>query len=79
MRITLKLFATFRRYLPPEAKGSACLLEVPAGSSVADVLHRFEVPTDGAAVLLVNGRTADPGQVLEEGDALAAFPAMAGG
>ncbi|MGD2145350.1 MAG: MoaD/ThiS family protein [Anaerolineae bacterium] len=79
MKITLKLFATFRRYLPPQAQGSAFELDVPVGSSVADVLSRFEVPTDGAAVLLVNGRTADPGQVLEEGDALAAFPAMAGG
>ena len=79
MRITLKLFATFRRYLPPQAQGSAFELDVPAGACVADVLDLFAVPTDGAAVLLVNGRTAAPGQVLEEGDALAAFPAMAGG
>jgi len=79
MRITLKLFATFRRHLPPEAKGNAYQLDVPAGACVADVLHQFGVPTDGAAVLLVNGRTAAPEQILEEGDALAAFPAMAGG
>ena len=79
MRITLKLFATFRRYLPPEAQGNACQLDVPVGVSVADVLSRFDVPSDGAAVLLVNGRTVEPGQELQDGDALAAFPAMAGG
>jgi molybdopterin converting factor small subunit len=44
-----------------------------------EILNRFEVPTDGAAVILVNGRTAEPGQVLQEGDAVAVFPAMAGG
>jgi sulfur carrier protein ThiS len=79
MRITLKLFATFRRYLPPGSSGHACHLEVPGGTSVVEVLNRFEVPTDGAAVILVNGRTAEPGQVLQEGDAVAVFPAMAGG
>ena len=79
MRITLKLFATYRRYLPPDAQGNACQLDVSAGTSVAEVLSWFDVPTDGGAVLLVNGRTADLGQALKEGDAVAAFPAMAGG
>jgi sulfur carrier protein ThiS len=79
MRITLKLFATFRRYLPRGSSGHACYLEVPAGTTVVEILNRFEVPTDGAAVILVNGRTAEPGQVLQEGDAVAVFPAMAGG
>jgi molybdopterin converting factor small subunit len=79
MRITVKFFATFRRYLPPDSRGHAFTMEVPAGISVAEVLSRFDVPIDGAAVILVNGRTAQPGQVLQEGDAVAAFPAMAGG
>jgi sulfur carrier protein ThiS len=79
MRITVKFFATFRRYLPPDSQGHTCNLEVPAGTPVAEVLNRLDVPTDGAAVILVNGRTAEPGQVLQEGDAVAVFPAMAGG
>jgi molybdopterin converting factor small subunit len=77
--ITLKLFATFRRYLPPDSQGPACHLEVPVGTPVAEVLNRFEVPTDGAAVILVNGHTAEPTQALQEGDVVAVFPAMAGG
>jgi molybdopterin converting factor small subunit len=79
MRITLKLFLTFRRYLPPEAQGYACQLDVAADITVEHVLNRFGVPTDDGAVILVNGRTTDLGQVLEHGDALAAFPPMAGG
>jgi sulfur carrier protein ThiS len=79
MRITLKLFATFRRYMPPDSQGPSCSLEVPTGTPVAQVLNRLDVPTAGGAVILVNGLTAEPGQVLQEGDTIAVFPAMAGG
>lgn len=79
MRITLKLFATFRRYMPPDSVGPSCNLEVPTGTRVAEVLNRLDVPTAGGVVILVNGRTAEPGQVLQEGDTVAVFPAMAGG
>lgn len=79
MRITLKLFATFRQYLPPDSQGHSCQLDLTPGTSVVEVLNRFDVPTDGAAVILVNGRTAEPQQVLQDDDALAVFPAMAGG
>lgn len=79
MRVTLKLFATYRRYLPPGTEGHACDLDVSPGSRVGDVMAQFGVPTDGTAVLLVNGRMVSAEHELREGDALAAFPAMAGG
>jgi sulfur carrier protein ThiS len=79
MRITLKLFATFRRYMPPNSQGTSLDLEVPTGTPVADVLNGLDVPTAGGAVILVNGRTVEPGHVLQEGDTVAVFPAMAGG
>jgi molybdopterin converting factor small subunit len=79
MRVTVKLFATFRRYLPPDSEGHACDVEVPAGTSVAAVLGQFGVPVDGTVVVLVNGRTAELDSVLHEGDAVAVFPALAGG
>jgi sulfur carrier protein ThiS len=78
MRITLKLFAAFRRYLPPNSQGHAHGLDVPADTRVRDVLAQFGVPVDGT-VILVNGRTAIPERVLEEDDVLAVFPAIAGG
>jgi molybdopterin converting factor small subunit len=77
--VTLKLFATFRRYLPPESQGGAHDLSVPAGTRASEVLEGLGVPVDGGVVILINGRTGAPQQVLEEGDVVAAFPAMAGG
>ena len=80
MRVTLKLFATYRRYLPPESVGNACDVDVPTGMPVIDLLTRFGVPYEsGASVILVNGRGASPEQALKAGDVVAAFPALAGG
>jgi molybdopterin converting factor small subunit len=79
VNVTLKLFATLRRYLPPESQGGAHALRIPTGTEAGEVLDRFGVPVDDGVVILVNGRTGTPNHVLEEGDVVAAFPAMAGG
>lgn len=80
INVRLKLFASYRQHLPPNSQGFACDLGVPAGTRAIDLLSRFDVPTgDGASVILVNGRSVEPEQVLVEGDVIAVFPAMAGG
>lgn len=80
MKVRLKLFATYRRFLPPANQGKSCELEIPDGTRVDDVLTRFNVPVqEGVSVILVNGRDAAPGQILKDGDVIAVFPALAGG
>ena len=76
--ITLKLFGGFRRHLPADSEGHACEIEVPRGSTPGHILAHFDVPTEGA-VVLVNGLTAGLDRPLEAGDVLAAFPSLAGG
>jgi molybdopterin converting factor small subunit len=81
MHVRVKLFATLRQYLPPETAGNACVLDVPPDTRAIDVLSRVGLPVDrpGYIVILVNGRQGGPDQVLEEGDTVSVFPAMAGG
>jgi molybdopterin converting factor small subunit len=80
LNIQLKLFASYRQHLPPDSRGGVCDLDVPAGTRAIDLLARFGVPTgDRVSVILVNGRSVEPERVLEEGDVIAAFPALAGG
>ena len=79
MKVRLKLFATFRRYLPPGTQGSACDMEVPDGTQVSDLLSRFGVPDKESLMILVNGRDAGPDRILQDGDVVAAFPTLAGG
>lgn len=79
MRISVKLIATLREKLPEGATGNTCEIEIPEGTSVEDVLRRFDVETDKTNVILVNGHSPAPDQALKEGDLVCAFPAMAGG
>ncbi len=78
MKIWIKLLATYQKYLPPDCSSSSYEVEVPPDARVEDVLSRLPVPLE-ESVVLVNGRTPQPGQTLQEGDVLCLFPAVAGG
>ncbi|HKJ26342.1 MAG TPA: MoaD/ThiS family protein [Anaerolineales bacterium] len=79
MKISVKLLATYRDKLPPDAEGSTCIIEVPEGSRVDIVLERFEISNDNTNVILVNGHSPENSQSLKEGDVVCIFSAMAGG
>ncbi len=79
MRVVVHLHTILQRQTP---EGLVRRLEVdlPGGSRVADLLYSMEIalPLD-ALLLAVNGRVADPEQVLEEGDQVNIMPAISGG
>ncbi|MBC7226673.1 MAG: MoaD/ThiS family protein [Thermoflexales bacterium] len=77
MKIRIKLLAHYQQYLPPGCT-SSYEAEVPQDARVEDVLAQLPVPPE-ESVVLVNGRTPPPGQVLQEGDVLCLFPAIGGG
>jgi len=84
MRITLKLFATLEKYLPASRSAhNEAVVEVPDGASVAEVLRRFGVPREEVHLVLVDGRFAPADALdavrLEQGQALAVWPPVAGG
>ncbi|MBN1659632.1 MAG: MoaD/ThiS family protein [Anaerolineae bacterium] len=81
MKVRLKLFGTLDRHLPPGSHGSACDLEVETGVLAHDLLAGLGVPVGepGEVVVLINGHHCPRDCALKEGDALSAFPAMAGG
>ncbi|MFQ5610960.1 MAG: MoaD/ThiS family protein [Anaerolineae bacterium] len=79
MKVSLKLIATYRQYLPPGANGNVYETEVPAGTTARELLAEFDIPLGVASVVLVNGRTPDPNYTLEEDDVVCAFPAVGGG
>lgn len=78
MKIRIKLLADYQRYLPPGSTSSSYEAEVPEGSTVQDVVGTLPIPLE-ESVVLVNGRTPDPTQPLQEGDVLCLFPAIGGG
>lgn len=74
MRITVKLFATFRENRFKEARR-----EYPPGTTVADVAAELEIEAGLIGMIFIHGRAAELDRVLEEGDVLALFPLLGGG
>ena len=79
MKVEVHLFATLARYLPAGATGDGVTFDVPAETSVAEILRSFDLPPDLDCVMVVNGLDACPEHRLAEGDVLSLFPPLAGG
>ncbi|HZF03381.1 MAG TPA: MoaD/ThiS family protein [Patescibacteria group bacterium] len=79
MRVEVRLFATLERFLPSGSHDGVAVLDVPEGSSAADVARRLGIPAGFDRVLLVNGREAEPERALAPGDILDLYPPLAGG
>ena len=80
MQITVRLLASYRRYLPEDHDARAgYLLEVSPGRSVGDVLADLPIPKGDPFTFFVNGRHAGQDQTLQAGDVLTVFPAAGGG
>jgi sulfur carrier protein ThiS len=84
MKITFKLYATLTDYLPAEARSSNHVqIDVPAESSIADIIAPYGLPMKLVHLVLVNGVYVAPeeraSRVLKEGDVLAIWPPIAGG
>jgi sulfur carrier protein ThiS len=82
--VALKLYASLADYLPPDARRTHCLrLDLPAGTTVADVIAQQNLPPKMCHLVLVNGVFVAPGdratRVLSPDDELAIWPPVAGG
>lgn len=79
MRIEVRLFATLERYLPPGSRNGIAVLDVPDGSTAADVAARLRIPAGFERVMLINGHESTPESRLSPGDVLDVYPPLAGG
>lgn len=84
MKITLKLFASLTDYLPEHGHaGNLVSCEVAEGATVAQVIAGYQLPPKLVHLVLVNGVYVPPAEratrTLDEGDALAIWPPIAGG
>lgn len=74
MKITIKLFATFRvgRFA---SKVQECL----PGTTVGEIIGELKIPEKELGMVLVNSRHVELDQQLNEGDSLSIFPLVGGG
>jgi len=84
MKVRIKLYARLDRYLPKDrAERDEADLEVPDGTTVAEVFRRLSLPPEICHLVLVNGHFLGVGdretRALDTGDHLAVWPPVAGG
>lgn len=83
MRMTLKLYAMLSDYLPTGAKDNRVEIDVAAGTTVGDLITRYQLPEKLVHLVLVNGVFIPPEaratKTLIDNDVLAIWPPIAGG
>jgi sulfur-carrier protein len=79
VRVEVHLFATLESYLPPGSRGGVAIVDMPEGSTAADVARTLGIPSGFERVVLVNGIETTPDRVLVPGDVLDLYPPLAGG
>jgi sulfur carrier protein ThiS len=75
MPIILKCYATLAKRQPADAGN----LAVAPGETVRSLMQRLGIPEDQVAIIMLNGKSADPAAPLADGDRLGLFPAVGGG
>ena len=79
MQVHVKLIATYLEHLPPGTDGNITTVDVPAATTIVEVLTPFGIPLDDSSVIVLNGLTVDLNTLVSEGDTISAFSAIAGG
>jgi len=77
MRVTVELQAYLEQYSPD---GQAVFeYTLPDGATVQTLVRQLNVPGEMASVIVLNGRSADLDDPLQNGDRLILIPPLAGG
>lgn len=83
VHVEFKLYADLTRYLPPGASQQSIKVEMPEGSSIHDLMDRFQVPREQARLVICNGLFIPPSERtshrLRNRDVIALWPPVAGG
>jgi sulfur carrier protein ThiS len=78
VQITVVLFGTHAKLLPSSCQGRESL-DMPAGSTVEDVLDALAVPVQGRSFLTLDGERVAPDKPLHEGAELRVIVPLGGG
>ena len=83
LQVTVKLYATLGRFLPPGAERNAISMDIAEGTTVSSLIEQLKLPPELTHLVLINGSYVEPSargdRVFREGDEFAVFPPIAGG
>ncbi len=76
--ISVKLFATLKRYLPA-GSADGITLTLPKGATVQDAVDALKIPREHAGMLVAGDTYVEVSTPLTDGLQLNIFPPLAGG
>ena len=79
MKQTVKLSTTLRDHVPGYAPETGLQVEMPEGSTVAQLAQHLGLPLRDIKIVMVNGRQHQVDDPMRDGDRIAYFPAVGGG
>ena len=79
IQVTVRLYASLRKYRPDVPLNGSETLLLPEGSTVLDLMAGLDLPNEEVQTVFVNRRVMHRETVLHAGDRVDLFPAIAGG
>ena len=80
IHITVRLYATLRRFEPPGlVPGQGFPVELPDGSRLSDLVAALHLPSDETKQFFVKSRRQELDYPLADAEEVAIFPPIAGG
>ncbi|MFZ5881760.1 MAG: MoaD/ThiS family protein [Chloroflexota bacterium] len=79
MKVEVRVFATLRQYMPGFGIGEPNRLELPEGTTLAELRDLLKLPPAEVKVVMRNNLQAELDDVIADGDRIAYIPAVAGG
>jgi molybdopterin converting factor small subunit len=79
MEIEVRLFATFRDYLPQDCASFSFKKSLDRQMAVNKITEEIGLPQDVPKIFIVNGNVVTGEYLLHGGDVVSIFPPVAGG
>ena len=79
MHVTVKLYATLRRFARDERAGTPFEIDLPDKATLLDLMDQLKIPPDETRITFVNGITQPVDFHLKDGDEVGMFPPIGGG
>jgi molybdopterin converting factor small subunit len=81
INIKLRMFMRFKNYLPADASDGTVMISLEEGSTLEDLKNILGIPADEFGGIVVDGMNCEieDSKILEDGDTVSFFSAVAGG
>ena len=79
MTVSIKLFATLRKFLPENAVHKTATLELGDQATASDIIKQLDIPDGHIHLILIDGKHSAEDTPLTDGAVVSFFPPIAGG